>query len=1128
MDMKQFQPICTVFFLGFTIFLVLFTSTSTPALAQSDGLPDNIRFEHINISSGLASSHVYAITQDTEGFMWFGTTQGLNRFDGYEYLLFGNNPNDPDQDIGRNRILALHADRDNDAVWIGTDYLLRHSTTSGKSERYLVSDGSGIEVIVPDGNGNLLFGGHRLGLQIFNIESEEVVGSYYFEPQVDEGRSNTLTDIAIAEDGMIWLGTPNGVYMFNPKTSQFSRPTTLLGLTGSYVSSIEVDDSERVWIGSWDGLYVYDYSNGRLTSFSEVQVGFVQVHSLFRDSRGYVWVGSDKEGVSAYEPATGQFKHYGANDSHPQGIGSGGVFDIYEDDFQSIWFAVLGYGLYRYNPNAQLFDLYLADNSNPRALGHQQVLPIIVDDEETVWVGTDGGGLYALKDGANRFKAYREGKGGLSSNGVLGLTQSEDGTLWVGMWSGGLNQFDPQTETFTHWTIEDGLVTDNIFTLYGDRQNQLWISAWDHGIQLLDLDTKQFVDPFPAHTQRGGNEVEPGLQNISVMTILEASDGTMWFGGYGGLEQYNPRTGLFRHFWADDYSTIRYQMSSNTIFVIHEDKEGVIWVGTDAGLNRIDPKSGIISTYTISDGLPDNVIVGILEDEKGDLWLSTKRGVSVFRKSLDSFQNFSMNTGLQGEEFNRFSYAQADGLMYFGGTNGFNRFDPSEVKSASQADTSHVKLTDFLIDGVSVDPKLDERGSVLEQTINTAEKITLSADDDMFSIKFAALEYTRPGQMRYRYMLEGNDERWIYRGSNGRIATYTNLRPGTYTFRVQPLNADGSPAPEEKEARIKIVVNPHWWETTWFNLLLATGIILFAVIWYRLRLQATTEKLEMNQKEQEANIYRRKNSELQRMNQKLLTLNQEKDDMLGIVAHDLRNPLGVMLMNLDLLISHHDKLSPDKRKKKLKQVEQMVRTTHEMAERLLSEGREKGITAEIEPVSIAPILDELCKQYETKAVQKRLKLIQRWETHRQVGVAADSTMLRQVIDNLLSNAIKYSHPNSAVMLYVEQVENMVSITVQDRGQGMSAEDLEHVFGRYAKLSAKPTQGEQSVGMGLYNVKTLIDSMEGEVTVSSAGKDRGCTFTVKLPRATVANLPTPATVPAFRPAKRPARRTIKTA
>ncbi|MEM7536426.1 MAG: two-component regulator propeller domain-containing protein [Chloroflexota bacterium] len=1101
---RRTPRVCHAILLGvlYLLITVLHPAWSSTVLAQErtddPKMPEHIRFDHLSTESGLASSKVDAIVQDSDGFMWFGTAQGLNRFDSYEFTLFGANPNQPRRDIGRNRILSLLATPD-DRLWVGTDYLVRYDIRTATLDRFHVSNGDGISALVMDQSdstrqGKLWLGGYQFGLRLFDPEQRTLEAVYTYIPQTDhEWRDNTINAIAQADDGTLWLATPLGLYKFLPDTNDgvFERIVDEAAPQNTHISSITIDSQQRVWIGTWKGLY--RYADGVFTHYAEPQIPFTQIHSIFADSQDRVWIGSDKQGIAVYDPVVDDFIHYPSGDNNPYRVGPGAVFEITEDQEQAIWFAVQGYGVYRYNPSAQFFDLYAASPGTPDSLGYPQVLSLVADGQEnaaasTIWVATDGGGLYALDQATNQFTAYQhdpDDTNSLSSDSVIGLARDNNGDIWIGSWAGGLSRLDPETETFTHWRADNsGLWTDNIFTLFADSHNQLWISAWDNGLQVLDIDRGEIVQSF-----RGSANVGNGLRNISVMAMVESRDGSMWFAGYSGVEHYDPITGEFRQYVQEDEQASG--LSSSTAFALHEDDEGLIWIGTDAGLNRLDPQTGEITYFTMGDGLPSSSIVGILEDTEGDLWLSTKHGVSLFRRNSMTFQNFSASDGLQANEFNRFSAMQAGGLMYFGGANGFNRFDPLVVKRPSQEQTARIVLTDFLLANQPVRPSMD---GVLQQVIGKTSTVTLAPNDDVFSIKFAALEYTRPAQMRYRYQLQGFDETWLETNSQQRIATYTGLSPGNYQFVVQSINPDGSIAPTE--ATVELVLLPHWWETRTFYALIMMAAVVLLYIGYRLRVHSVMRTVEMQQSAREAEIYRLKNEELYELNQQLVQLGQEKDDLLGVVAHDLRNPLAGMMMNIDLLIQHSDTVKPEKQLKWLRRLDSTTRTMHNIANQLLN-GQENGrLVANLKSLQLSPILQDLSHHYEAFAANKHIHIKQSY--NHEMTVVADDTMLRQVLDNLLSNALKYSDPHSTVTISVEQQTQVLEIALQDEGQGMSKADLEQVFGRYTQLSAKPTLGEESVGLGLYNVKKLMSAMNGSVTAHSAGIGQGSTFIVTLP------------------------------
>ncbi|MBT3201389.1 MAG: PAS domain-containing protein [Phycisphaerales bacterium] len=532
-----------------------------------------------------------------------------------------------------------------------------------------------------------------------------------------------------------------------------------------------------------------------------------------------------------YNPRTNAFQRFQHHRNDPDGLADNSVWDLFEDTNGAIWAPTFN-GLDRYDAAGLRFKHYRHYPGNPTGLTDNSVQSFAGDKEGMLWIGTRGGGLNRFDPVKQTFTHYLhdpDNPNTPSSNTVLAFAQTQNGVLWIGTGTG-LDRFDPQKKTFTHYqhdpkdsgTLSHGAVRGVDIA----QDGSLWLGMYGGGLDRFDPVTRKFTHFMPEQDNPNS------LVSEWVYVVFIDSSGKVWVGGEGGLSCLDPKTGKFTN-----YNTGKLDFNTRAIY---QDQHGTVWIGTNGGLKRFNPESQTFTEYNTSDGLAGNMVVSIIADDQGFLWIGTNKGLSKFDPKRETFRNYDARDGLQGNQFRRNAvYKTPDGELYFGGVNGFNSFFPEKV-----VDNPHIPpiaLTDFQLFNRSVSIGGD---SPLQQHISVAKQITLSHDQSVFSIEFAALNYRDSAKNQYAYMMEGFDEDWIYVGSNRRFATYTNLDPGAYIFRVKGANNDG--LWNEQGTSIAVVILPPWWETLWFYSAMGTLVLIIvsAVTFYviKLRREITNRK----------------------------------------------------------------------------------------------------------------------------------------------------------------------------------------------------------------------------------------------------------------------------------------------
>ncbi|MEQ9482947.1 two-component regulator propeller domain-containing protein [Coleofasciculus sp. F4-SAH-05] len=830
-------------FAKYTIAIILALTIILGLPAKASGEKHELKFEQLINKQGLSQSAIICILEDSKGFMWFGTEYGLNKYDGYKFTYYIYDFLDS-RSLSDNFINSIYEDKDG-IIWVGTE------------------------------NG---------GLNKFERKTATFTHYKHDPNNIRSISANRI--LAIYEDdvGILWIGTDGGgLNKFNKQTEQFTwyihQPKNSDSLNNNTVLSIYEDDAGILWIGTdGGGLNKFNRLTGKFTHYQHNPDDFSSlsdntVLSIYEDSHGRLWIGTLNGGLNQFDRETGQFIHYQHDPIKPNSLINNTVGSITEDKGGNLWLATsswygesYGKKLDKFNPETEQFTHYSNDPSNPTTLNDTVFVSLLIDSSEILWIGTGFGGVNKLDQKDTKFIHYKYEPNNLNSisdNHILSIYEDYSGLIWIGTDSSGLNKFDRQTGKFTHYTHDpnnsNSLSSDNVWSIYEDSNGALWVGAFGGGLNKLDRQTGKFT-----HYTYDPNNPN-SLNNNTVSSIYEDRKGTLWIGTFGGgLDQFNRQTEEFSHYLhnPDDPNSLSdnsvvsiYEDSSGTLWIttfngglnkfdretekftrythetnnpnslsydrvlsINEYPAGTLWLGTyGGGLNKFDIATETFTHYTENDGLPSNSVVGILADDNENLWLSTGNGLSKFNPEAETFRNYDVGDGLQGNEFDGVkAYAKTkDGAMLFGGLNGFNLFYPDQVK-----DNPHIPpivITDFRIFDQTVK---------LNPAISVAKDIKLSYKDNFFSFEFAALDYTNPKKNQYAYKLEGFDQDWIYSGTR-RYASYTNLDPGTYTFRVKGSNNDG--VWNEEGTSVAITITPPPWKTGWAYTLY--GIAVFGAIY---------------------------------------------------------------------------------------------------------------------------------------------------------------------------------------------------------------------------------------------------------------------------------------------------------
>ncbi|MFY0600018.1 MAG: hypothetical protein JXR03_10130 [Cyclobacteriaceae bacterium] len=823
-----------------TLLRIIFTCCVLITGYLSVGQKGNLKYNRLGVDQGLSQGNVTALMEDRYGFVWIGTEDGLNVYNGYSF------------DIFRNEIDDSTSISDN---WISS--------------------------LLEDGDGNIWIGTFN-GLNKYDREQNEFV--HFMEDE----KANSINHDAIFclfKDSKenVWIGTKEGLSMYRKNTNDFLNIVEdLTGpnlFRGSDVSAIVEDKLGRLWIGTNKGLNVRQSTRESFVHYgsdkredSGRKISSNDVKSLFIDSKNRLWIGYFQNGLDMMDLNTGIVLHYVHESQNPKSLTDDYVKSIAENEKGEVWIATDG-GLCLFNEEGT-FTSFGNEANDDLSLSSNIMSIIMIDSNENMWVGTRLGGVCVSDYVKYSFGLYRNNpaddgsllsnytagyaenkdgtlavatdgggisfydrqsdsfthlyhdpdnpKGSITNNKVLALEYDESGGIWLGMWNGGLNYYNPKTSRVKHYKYDkddpNSLPTDNIFDLFTDSKGRLWIGTWGAGLCLYDRETDSFKTML---------DQVPILRTCSINKIIEDDEGNLWIANdQAGLVVFNYDTGFVHQYEAGGKEG---DLTNKCTFALLIDSKDRLWVGTNTGgLNLLDRKTDKFSIFTKEDGLPSNSIQGILEDDDGYIWVSSNNGLSRIQTDSMIIKNYDKGEGLQGNQFMpRNSIKLSTGELIFGGNDGFNKFDPKDLRD--NATKPPVYITKFKL--FNKDVQTDVNG-VLKKNIILADKIELNYDQNFFSFEYTGINYKQSHKNEYQYILEGLQDEWVLAGDERKVS-YTNVNPGTYTFKVKASNNDG--VWNEQPAIIKVFIRPPFWATWWFRSLVIIALATSGIWIYRHR-----------------------------------------------------------------------------------------------------------------------------------------------------------------------------------------------------------------------------------------------------------------------------------------------------
>ena len=1045
---------------------------------------NKLRFQ--SIQEGLSSKFVQCILKDSKGFMWFGTYNGLNKFDGTNFTVYEHNPSDSNS-LSHSLINTITEDRDHN-IWIGTAQgLNRYNRQADNFTNIDLIPGNikqlnnaCVTALYIDSNANVWIGTYGGAINIYNVKNLEF--EYLSVPNFENEKpeSRYITCIVPEENGKIWVGTRKGLFLVNTNSRlsvpYLNEPSTVEDLTESYISGITKNNKGEFWVSTSNhGLLLLQKKTKTDSGYlyeSNYEFNFAakkNVKAICCDQSNKLWIGTENGGLAILDSKTNKTYFYLPEEGYPYSITSNSIWSIYIDNDEKAWVGTYNKGICLVDPQFDKFESYFRNPFLKNTLADNDITCFTEDNHGNIWIATDGGGLNVFDPVNKKFtKNIRKESSGihLVNNAVRFVMKDSKNNLWIGSWGGGIDKINSSQNNTTNYPVISGGVGDNnIFCLLEDSKKNIWAGSAGSGLFLLDKNKDRFV---PANDSAYGIIVP---STSFVTSILEDSDQTIWVGTLYGLFSMQKTNGNKYSCKSYHISNEPDSISSNLIQVVFEDSKKNLWFGTfDNGLNLFDKNMSSFKTFRKEDGLASNMVNGILEDNSGNLWVSSNKGITQFDPINGTSLIYTKADGLISDLFYLNSCLKTSkGEFFFGGDYGFNSFSPDSISRNPIKPIMY--LTDFKINNKSV--KIGTEESPLTKHISETRHIVLSYKQTSFTIDFVGVSYTRPSCNSYEYKLIGFDKEWNAVG-NKTSAVYTNLNPGEYHFKVKGANNDG--LWNNKTAEVFITIEPPFWKTWWAYSLYLIFIILIIVVIFQIRI----ERIHMQHSLTMERMAREKEHEL----------NQSKLQFFTNISHEFRTPLSLIVAPLESIIASVNTNMNLKSKifNVYKNANRLMQLVNELMDFRKIENNKMRL--KVQKGDIIKFLSELSSSFQETSSKRNISF--KIDTTEESFYGwFDSNKLEKIILNLLSNAFKYTPDNGNISIEIRKIFNnegqdtqdkeLVSIAIKDNGPGILSEDMPHIFERFYQAKSSTGKG---TGLGLALVKNLVEVYHGSIEVKS--------------------------------------------
>ncbi|MDA3894502.1 MAG: response regulator [Salinivirgaceae bacterium] len=1076
-----------LFFLVIVSFLLLFV--------QAIAIESDFAFKHITLDNGLSNSNVNCIVQDSNGFIWLGTENGLNKYDGYKFTHYYSDINKA-KSLASNEIITLMVDKFG-VLWVGTFH----------------------------------------GLFIYN-EKYDNFDQISFN-HIDD-KSTNIPVYALLEDAdsVVWIGTSGrGMFKYHRRKGIIKAyqqdDNDKYSLSSNFIFSLYMDAQNTIWVGTTDnGLDKFDTKNDKFYNFKPIEgVQYQQnvnaILEIFEITPNKFLLGTRGDGLFIFDKQTGEFSQYTIHASSDDLVQPKEIYNIYKDARQNLWISTHGNGLYQISETNYVNRIEHSED-NPNSLINNNVRTLFEDRQGNLWIVSYQGGVNILPNTYKKFQAYKlDDNTEFSSNIITSALIDERGNIWAGADGGGLSYIDRSNNIVSHYYPGNqygNIVNDKVVMSLLLDANNLWIGTYLKGVSVLNLNTNKVVhyensedmnslsnnfascflktikgdlwvgtiggginkfNPETKTFQRFVNQdslAETSLVNDYVNTIAEDNNGRLWIGTFWGISVYDPLNGMFIKYLQNENG--KNGLSNNTIYCIKITSKNEIWLGTRNGLNKFIPSSNNFVSFNLSEGLPGNVIYSIEEDQKGNLWLSTNNGICSFNPQTNEIHSYYKNDGLPSNEFFRnASFTNDNGEMLFGSLNGLISFFPDSINENYKV--PKVVITKFRIFDQEVIPgKKTNNDIILNKPIYLTDTIVLKHKYNSFAFEFASLDFVLPEKNKYKCKMEGFDQEWRLLNFDHRYVTYTNLDAGTYVFKVKASSIDNEW--DNKTTNITIIIKPAIYRTWWaygFYYVLLIGIILFfwsiSIKRVKLKNEIKLERFERD---------------------KANEINQAKLRFFTNISHEFRTPITLIVGPLEKMLKDKGVLKKynDSVNLMLKNANRLLRLVNQLMDlRKIESGQMKLKT---EKADIILFLKDIFNSFSDLAEQKQIDF--RFLTELEsLFCWFDTDKIDKIVFNLLSNAFKFTNENGEIAIVVEEERthkaSQLKVSVIDSGRGIAQKDHVRIFDRFYQTDNPSQNYTAGSGVGLSLTKSLVEQHYGEIKFTSV-ESKGTEFILLLP------------------------------
>ena len=1060
---ERYVHMTKTFFKIITV-LLLNVLVVTSVVDKSYANLDNLTFNNMNIEKGISQSTVEVLFQDSKGYIWLGTNDGLNRYNGYEYKIYNYEENQ--NSISHNGITDIAEDKDGN-IWVGTVQ----------------------------------------GINKLNPYTEEIIN---YTENNSKIKDDSITEIVVTKDNKVLAGSYEGISIYNEKKDCFE---TVLNVDNKILSnnvySIDIDSDNNIWIGTDLGVNKISKDFKVLESYpindEENYLGNSEIYKIYCDDKNnLVWAGSSQSGLFKINKTTNEITAYKNNPEDEKSLPSNQIGDVLRDSKNNLWVATSN-GLAYYDENNDNFDVYKNKIYDKNSLVYDHVKSLMEDKEGIIWVGTYSGvSIFDTENGIKHYKAGLDDDYLLNESMVHGVYEDDEGYLWVGSKSkgvsiidrdnqsstfistennsvildntinditgyknlifiatdGGIIKIDKESKTMKSYTTEDGLVNDYVKDILLDDNKYLWIGT-SNGLSILNIETDEIIDMRDVISE-----------STYVKHMYKDSEGNYFLGLLRdeGLCYINTKNNNIKYFKNEPNN--KDSISSNRIRYINEDSKGNIWIGTSYGLNKFDKKSETFERYTAKDGIANNTIYGVLVDKQDNVWISTNKGISKINSDTNKIENFSVVNGLQGNEFNgNASFVSKSGELFFGGVNGLNAFYPEDINKVNLE-------TKVLFDGFNVDSKnyLDINNMKFKNNTHAIK------------INFFAPIYSSNKNLMYEYELEGTGSGTSTTKESS--VTYNELSPGRYTFKVRVIDTGGN---KSEVTKVTFTVKNPWWITP-PAIALYIGIIVYAIIRNKNKVNRLNALVSKRTKDLEEEM--KKNTVLHNEN---IKLERNKNSYFVNLSHELRTPLNVISSTNQLLkglVKKDSAIGEEKLNYYVDISEKNCKRLLNLINNILDNSKLQCDMYEIntKEADIVYLVEETALTMYDYIKSKGIELIIDPEIEEKT-IECDYHEIERCIINIVSNAAKYTPEGGTITVGIKDLDDKVMINIKDTGCGIDEKFHEAIFNRFSQASEEDSK--IGSGLGLTITKQIIDLHKGEIYVESK-LGEGSNFVIILP------------------------------